>query len=477
MTIFDWRSPIRSADPSARRFVSLPLALLLVALFSAFTIGGGARSDIVSLLLLRPIAAIVAIVALWRVSGRDVANHRAIVVIMLSSIALLAMHLVPLPAEVWQSLPDRGLVVALERLAGLENHWRPFTLTPAEGWNALLAMLIPLAVLLAGMQTRRGDLAKVVTWLIGLGLLSAVIGLLQMLGGPGSPIYFYRHTNWGAPVGLFANANHQAVFLAALVPALAVAGRQRGRKGQDVRSQTDWRRWLALFIGALFITIIVLTGSRAGVLALALGLMSIAWLRPSVGAATTSASRWAIVAAGGAAIAALAVALRGEALLGAFSSSGSAAGRTEFWPQVWAMAQRHLPLGAGSGSFADVYQIHESAADLSPNYLNHAHNDWLEVLATLGVPGAALALAGLGWTLTRGWRLHRMAAATATSPAGDGFESVTLGRLGVVIILIFAVASVFDYPLRTPSLSALLVVAALFAQTPFRATSAPPRLG
>src|SRR3546814_9365868 len=71
--------------------------------------------------------------------------------------------------------------------------------------------------------------------------------------------------------------------------------------------------------------------------------------------------------------------------------------RVQTWPTVSDMIQTYWMLGSGFGSFPGVYKIYEPDALLRPSYLNHAHNDWAELLITGGVPFALIILAAPLW--------------------------------------------------------------------------------
>lgn len=115
------------------------------------------------------------------------------------------------------------------------------------------------------------------------------------------------------------------------------------------------------------------------------------------------------------------------------------------------MIWNYAPFGGGFGSFEAAYKIAEPVNLLSLQYLNHAHNDYLELLIDGGFPALAL-LAGWGlivWRAAqRGWR-HDQSAPT--------------DRIGILVsvmmLAIFAAASLVDYPLRTPAMAAMATLA------------------
>ena len=188
--------------------------------------------------------------------------------------ALALLHLIPLPPALWQSLAGRQDLVTVEKLVGLTNIWRPLTLAPMNGWHALLSLVAPLAVILLGIQLKREDLFRLLSLVIALSTLSGLLGLLQVVGDPNSSLYFYRITNNGAAVGLFANRNHAATLLACLFPMLAVFAATARGEVDAVRM----RQMIAAAIAIVLVPLILVTGSRSGLVGAVLGLVAAAML-------------------------------------------------------------------------------------------------------------------------------------------------------------------------------------------------------
>jgi hypothetical protein len=110
-------------------------------------------------------------------------------------------------------------------------------------------------------------------------------------------------------------------------------------------------------------------------------------------------------------------------------------------------AEAYGPVGAGFGSFVPVFQAAEPRNLLSTYYINHAHDDWLELWLAGGIP--AVVLAGLFllwfWRVTvRAWGARDIAA-----------DAATVARAASIVILLLLLHSLVDYPLRT---TALMVV-------------------
>lgn len=96
-----------------------------------------------------------------------------------------------------------------------------------------------------------------------------------------------------------------------------------------------------------------------------------------------------------------------------------------------------------------------------PDFVNHAHNDYLELALELGLAGIVLMALFLAW-----WGIA--AARAWTSPLTTAF-----GRAATIASAIIFAHSLVDYPLRTASIAAIFGVAiALIAQ---RLRSTPTR--
>jgi O-antigen ligase len=433
--------------------------VLTAFLFLAFLTGGGSRDDIQSLVILRPAAVIFCGVAILGLRWDQVRAYRFLFAMTAAIFGLVILHLVPLPPSMWGALPGRGIVTEVDKTAQLGAVWRPISLVPVATWNALYSLFVPLAVLLLGVQLTREQRFQLLPVVLVLGFVSGLWGLLQSIGAPDGPLYIYEITSNGAAVGLFSNRNHHAVFLALLFPMLAVYA----SSGARTRDQVNRNAWLAGVVGTVAIPLILVTGSRAGliigVLALAIAILlfrAINSLSGTNGKARPG-RRWraaagilAIVLIGGLTV----LMARAEAFRRLFAPDQTDDLRFRIWGPITKMAWKYFPFGSGVGSFAEVYQIDEPYALLSPDYVNHAHNDWLEVYLTVGLPGLILlALAVFAFS--------RAVVSSFISPAGNG-RGVSFARLGAVIISLLALASLGDYPLRTPSLVSVFAIAALW---------------
>ena len=438
---------------------NLLFGLTVIFWTALFFLGGGARADIQSLIILRPIAAILLAYGLWGVSKNDIQPFKFLWVLFGASALLVTIHLLPLPHIVWPNLPDRELNAETDKIARLGELWRPLSLAPNDSWNALYAMLVPAAaiVLFSRMTAANHQTMIAITLLIG--LVSAFIGILQVLGPDNGALYFYRITNQSGAVGLFANRNHHAVFLACLIPMLAVLA--SGFSGRLASRRVFYAG--ALAAGAMLLLLILISGSRAGLLVAIIGICAAPMLLKSEGKSVDAPLKRLPVTWFNTKTVALAATSFAVILLAILSSrafsfdrlfgEGHDGLRLQIWGPIAKIAWTYFPFGSGFGTFVDVYKIHEPAAMLSQEYPNHAHNDLLELLMTAGLPGLLLLLVG---TVAWGRQAYYL-----FLKALDNSRHVRMARLGAVIILMLGIASLVDYPLRTPSLAGLLILASI----------------
>ncbi len=442
----------------SRANVASPFWALVTFLVLTFFTGGGARADIQSLILLRPAAVIFCGIGLWSLRLEHVRAYKFLFGIAAAIFVLVIIHLIPLPPEIWGRLQGREVITEIDRVAELGAVWRPLSMVPTATWNAFYSLFVPLAVLILGVQLSREERFRLLPVLLGLGLLSGFLGIMQIVGPPDGPLYFYAVTNDGAAVGLYANRNHQAILLASLFPMLAAYATASVRSEE----QAGMRLWLAIGAGVVLIPLLLVTGSRAGLVLGLIGLLSVSLLyRKSAGLTPKKRTRkkfdprYLLFAFGVLCLGALTIIMsRAEAFQRLLAAGQGEDDRFKVWAPIVRMAWKYFPFGSGIGSFVEVYQVDEPYNLLSSDYFNHAHNDFIELYLTAGLPGLIL----LGLSI---YGAGRLSVAALRSPVGRG-RGIRFARLGAIVIALLFLGSVGDYPLRAPSLACVLVIASLW---------------
>ena len=448
----------RSAGPHARPGLSFCLLGALLAVL--WLAGGASRGDVSGQVVVRGVTWGLLVIALLFAPRPAPGTARPVLFILLAALALALIQLVPLPPALWQALPGRALIARAAALSGEPQPWRPWSMVPGATVNAASSLVVPLATLLLAAGLRPAERAWLPGLVLGLVAAAMLAGLLQFSGSAlNNPLI---NDSTGAVSGTFANRNHFALFMAmgcVLAPAWAF------REGR----QPPWRGALALGLVLLFALTILASGSRAGLALGALGIalgLAIVWqgIRRALG----RYPRWVFPALVAALVALVAgfvlvsiAADRAVAINRAFAIDPGQDMRSRGLPTVLAMIGRYFPAGSGLGGFDPLFRIDEPFALLKPTYFNHAHNDVLEIALDAGLPGLLLLAAALAWWA---WASVRHA----------------LPKLGSALLLLVIVASLFDYPARTPMMMAMMVLAGVWlgaaipAPVPARAGAALP---
>lgn len=440
----------------------------LIAVFLAlvFATGGASRSDVQSLLVLYPASAIFCGLALSTLRFEHIIENRLLVGGLSAVIVLALTHLVPMPPQFWKLLGGANDLASVLGQTSVLVGWKPFTPVTSNGWQSALSLTTPMVIVLLGVQLRQIDLFRLLLVVIGLISLSGFIGLLQAIGDPNGSLYFYSITNNGSAVGLFANRNHAATMLGCLFPLLAVYALSTNGSVGLHRS----RQLSCALIVVVTIPLILITGSRSGLISAILGLAGGAVLYRTSARDNASKSqaikKVSIIAQGTGALALIGVVYltywssRAEAIERLFLLASDQNLRAEFVNVSLGLFWSYFPFGIGSGSFAEIYQAVEPNQLLNPTRLNRVHNDWVELAVTFGLPGLLLAVLFTIFYLKHSYRIWRF---------GDGSRrSIMVARMAGVGILILAIASLSDYPLRTPTTMSVFALFTLWFVTKIR---------
>lgn len=443
---------------------SFPFRQLIVPayLFLCLIFGGSSQS-VWGLLALQMLAAGLIAYSLVFPASNPAPKGRGLLALLIGLLVLLLVQLIPLPPAVWSQIPGRSLIEEGYGALGNELPWLPISVAPYATLQIFLSLLPPIAIIVAVLRLRAYRESWTAVALFAGTLAGILLGYLQISSGRlgQSTWYLYEITNFGSAVGLFANRNHMGTLLLMALPfvvALFFAGNQAA----------DRRTTSLMIIGAAgMITIllgIAVNGSLAAVALAVPVIAASALLVPGlrrIRAFVIAAVAIALVAA----LIFLASSPVQPKLTGETTSSFE--GRWEIWGRTWAAIESSFPLGTGLGSFEAVYATFEPAQDITRTYVNHAHNDYLQLLLEGGIPAVALAIVFFVWWLGRAGRV-------LATPVTNRFAGAAAIASGAVLA-----HSVVDYPLRTTAIAAVfgfcLAILARGRATPVEA--GPPAVG
>jgi O-antigen ligase len=316
----------------------------------------------------------------------------------------------------------------------------------------------------SGFQTRRQVKVLVVCILV-LGTFQAVYGLIQYLGDYDFIWQFKRGNYFPLASGTFINRNHYALLVnLCLCTGIGFLHYQGHRLLAGFRF--SWRDALsapgsAKLLWLLFWLILMGTGvifsmSRMGILAMMAGLsaMLLASMATISGRKATLIGLLVIIA-----IVGLAAYIGVDEILaryeGLSTEQKASQNRLTLWRDGWEMTEKHLLFGQGLGTFQWTFPAYETADLDRP--ARYAHNDYLQMLAEMGVVGLGLLL----WFFAAVWRAAVQNLRHDEDPLVKG---IGLGTIGALTVL--GLQEITDFGLYIPGVA---VTAALIVGLNLRA--------
>ncbi|CAN0569157.1 unnamed protein product, partial [Laminaria digitata] len=172
----------RFSAPAARFYAFV--AFFVIVFFT----GGGSRDDIQSLLVLRPLAILFCAYALTVKAPEQWKGRMFPLYIAGALLALMVLQLIPLPPSVWTALPGRQIFADIADIAGIEQPWRPLTLSPSKTLNSLFSLAVPIAAIMLYLNLDREYRRRAVPVLIVLCSISALWAIFQVIGPARGPL-------------------------------------------------------------------------------------------------------------------------------------------------------------------------------------------------------------------------------------------------------------------------------------------------
>lgn len=300
--------------------------------------------------------------------------------------ALVFIQLLPLPEAIRRLIqPGFRDVMA--------TGWSTLSLAP---WSSLLVVTTTVvAFVIALVAARMTETRSGLPILLGLMALTcgvvAVLGLAGESGAPEKVLLLRANTGGGDAYGPFVNSNHFATAIELGLPAalvlLAASLRNLSRPG-SIRQRAAVIVLGGGVICAVSLAALLRSGSRGGVLFVAIGLLVTAPLWSGAGGNRS----WKWLVAVGAVLAAVVVlaATRLQALRDGFSTLLVLEGvdgntRWDLWAATLRSFERSPLVGSGLGTFRFVIGLDRPATGTA--VLEQAHNNWLEIASTTGIVG------------------------------------------------------------------------------------------
>jgi O-antigen ligase len=370
-------------------------------------------------------------------------------------IGLVIFQLVPLPGPLVRLLrPDNSMLNT--RLLGSEQLF--FSSLSIAPYNTRIHLILLVCCAVTFFFARmlgqdRESRRRLVTWLVALGTFEALYGLVQYLTGWQRIFGYVKKYNLEEATGTYINRNHFAGFLEMVIPfgvALVLYENAKlpqkvmpGRKarikrvlgGRKLSRIGLWLLAATVMVAGLFFSL-----SRMGIISAVASLAVMA----AFSGFQRKAGLWvaaAIMACG----IILVLWMGAGPALGRFGTineeyASADESRWSLWKDTARLIGGHPLLGSGLGTFPVAFTRVQST--FLGRFVNHAHNDYLELASDLGIPAAALFFGSMGALLVR------VARKTGSSQAS--FErAMALGCLGSIAAILLH--SLTDFNLYIPA--------------------------
>ena len=362
-------------------------------------------------------------------------------------------------------IPAGLLALVLLQFASVPRlGYAALSIAPSETRSHFLFLLASLAAFFLTLSLGRqpGARRRIVYALLAIGSFEALYGMVQYLTGWQHIFTYVKIYSRDAASGTYINENHFAGLLEMVVPfALALGLSQlESLAGPGNRAALGARRLLGraempkivfwLTVAAFMLLALFFSFSRMGILAAICSLLWIfgitasLWLprRMSVALALlfALAGAWLVIWVGPGPVIKRFGALGQEAAMNGDS-------RLAIWRDTLGLIRRHPWLGTGLGTFPIAYTAVQTA--FLGKFVNHAHNDYLELASDLGIPAASVLFGSILSVPVRAVRRLR-----AIERPFD--RAIALGASGsVVAILLHSLA---DFNLYIPANALILCV-------------------
>jgi len=388
--------------------------------------------------------------------------YRLVDAALIAWLTLAAAMLAPLPPSVRLAIaPHAAAVDRAVYFDAIDRQARPLSVDPAATmWALVMAAAVVLTFWSARAILNRHGLRATARGLSWIGLALSALALVQHATSP-KLMYWYFHplARNAMPFGPYVNRNDLTTWLLLAIPLVAGYGiarfksRQRADAPIDLEASLDATTlWLAASALLMLATVLV-AASRSGFTGTVVGLTIFMWLaRKRLG---TSGWTWLAVILF--AILALATTYANWNSLASRLDETLAVGiggRRAIWAQTWPMVRDFWVSGVGVGAYERAMTVYQQAPHVF--YINHAHNEYLQLLAEGGLllaGPAVLAVCAVVWQTARQLRDDH-------SPVFWIRAGAASGLLGA------AVQGIWDTGLRLPAnavLFALLAAIALHA--------------
>jgi len=359
----------------------------------------------------------------------------------------ILLQLVPLPAGLvaWLSPQHWQAVTEGRQLTGqAAGAWMALSVSPPATLERLLYVLPAMATFIAAREMTwwlSNRLWIVVAPVVGIAWLESLLGIVQ---------FYFMRTEGRAAVsatGTYVNRNHYSGLLEMVLPLVMVGAIALWRQNMARHSRTDGSVISATIL--LGVSVCVLMGvmlslSRMGFISTLVAVAVILLiLFASKGSQDLRWNKWIWVLPVG--LLAFVLLLPSQELTFRLADLTAAEGVTNdarigIWQDTLRMTSDYRLAGCGLGAYEQCLYRYKTVLPLKT--VDYAHNDYLQILAELGVVGAALLALLAGWMV---WRLLKVVVWNREAKNWH----IAVGLLGALVVV--SLHSLTDFNLYIPA--------------------------
>ncbi|MEW5804093.1 MAG: O-antigen ligase family protein [bacterium] len=385
----------------------------------------------------------------------------------LAFLGLLILQSLPLPAT-WVKTFSPETFGMYQSALGKVPDFVTLSICPYSFKIGLFKILAYMGAfwLIINWADNREKITALVFPFILIGSFEAIYGILMYLGKCDFILWYQNIWYGGFATGTYVNRNHLAGLLEITIPMsfgllVAMAGKRKGYTQRsiavggirgfllnlNIEDHDQAKRILLMFLIAIMFLALLLSGSRGGILSLAVAfiLMSVFLLFRS------KVKRYAL-----AGVAIVLIAL-GYGLLTGMSAtlkrfeklSDDAQIRVRFATTSLGIVRDFPLMGTGWGTFEKAYPKYQDPKD-DKWVIDHAHHDWVELAAEMGLVGLGLGIFFLFFCLGYFFFLWKKR---------KNSLSVGIGLGGMGAITSLALHSLTDFNMHIPANALLLSIA------------------
>ena len=389
--------------------------------------------------------------------------HLPVALFLTLSILAAISYLLPIPENYWHLLPHHEFYTEVVDWLKSKNITPTFTLSliPNETQKSLLTLIPAIAIFLATSHFEKNHLKQLVMIFLGVASLEAALGLIQYSSN--NPDFFFGiKANGNAAQGTYFNRDHFAFLMETCLPfSISYTLHSIGKHKKMDSSYFSFKsNQFLIFISISLLIVLggIFSLSRTGILLIAAAiLLSSVFFARHIGG-RQSASITGIIS---------------TITIGFITSIGLipilnrfieqdplADGRWDIWQYTIVGIKAFFPVGSGPGTFPDVYRAFQPLEQ--QGFINHAHNDYLELMFDMGLAGMVI-IGGFFLLYLYGW------VKLWDKPWDE--EHLMQNAAGISILLLL-LHSLTDFNLHTP---ANMIIFGFLCAIFFRKTTQKPR--